>query len=67
MPGFGLAQGMRSSVTVFASPWVTIRFAGGSAFGSGSLEGGGDCCACAAPTTNSAAVAAIASYARHDD
>src|SRR6185503_7762641 len=26
-----LAQGMRSSVTVFASPWVTIRLAGGSA------------------------------------
>src|SRR5262245_26832032 len=63
IPGFGLAHGMRSSVTILAGPWVMILFAGGSAFGSGNLEGGGDCCASAAHTSESAA-ATVASNVR---
>jgi hypothetical protein len=44
-----------------------IRFAGGSAFGKGSLVGGGDCCACATPDTSSAATIASHVHARDED
>jgi hypothetical protein len=62
-----VANGCRATTLSSVAFNYAKRFAGGSAFGSGSFEGGADCCACAAPTTNSAAVAAIASDARHDD
>src|SRR6476620_2730794 len=65
MPGRVTAHGMRSSVTVFASPCVMIRCGGGSAFGNGNFEGGvGGCCACTASDASSAAAATKASIER---